>query len=242
LPIRVLDLTLPSPAENIALEEALLHRCQLASERGEEDAFLRLWESPRHFVVLGVACRLREEVEVERCHADDVPILRRASGGGTVLQGPGCLNYSLVLPLARWPRLRDVTRSYAEIIGRTAAALGLAGAGLRGSSDLALAEWKVGGSAQKRSRDALLFHGTILHAFDLALIPRYLREPERRPAYRGGRCHLDFVANAGGHAAEIRARLAAAWEAEPLPPDWSPPPVAGLIAEKYSRPEWTARF
>ena len=46
-----LDLTLPSVAENLALDEALLLEC----EAGTGQEVLRLWEWPRPAVVLGAA-------------------------------------------------------------------------------------------------------------------------------------------------------------------------------------------
>src|SRR5688572_6131078 len=91
--MRWLDLTFPTPAENLACDEALLDLC----EAGFADEVLRFWESPTHFVVVGYGNKVDSEVEVAACRADGIPILRRCTGGGTVLQGPGCLNYSLVL-------------------------------------------------------------------------------------------------------------------------------------------------
>src|SRR5205823_1074606 len=97
LPMHFLDLTLPTLADNLALDEALL----LEAEAGRAGEVLRLWEYPRPAVVLGAGCRIAEEVDVAACRADDVPIARRASGGGTVLLGSGCLCFSLVLAYAR---------------------------------------------------------------------------------------------------------------------------------------------
>ena len=48
-------------------------------------------------VVLGAAGVIREDVNEETCRQDAVPVGRRSSGGGTVLLGPGCCLYSLVL-------------------------------------------------------------------------------------------------------------------------------------------------
>src|SRR5271165_3148381 len=91
--MHTLDLTLPTPAENLALDEALL----LRAEDGAGGEVLRLWEWPRPAVVLGAGCRLAEDVDEAACVADGVPILRRSSGGGTVLLGQGCLLFTLVL-------------------------------------------------------------------------------------------------------------------------------------------------
>src|SRR5713101_1696181 len=106
--MRLLDLTLPTAAENLALDEALL----LDAEAAAGGEVLRLWEWPAFAVVLGSASRLAEDVDEAACLADGVPILRRASGGGTVLLGPGCLCYSLVLAYASSPALREIRSSY----------------------------------------------------------------------------------------------------------------------------------
>src|SRR6516225_1355484 len=103
--MRYLDLTLPAPADNLALDEALL----LAAEAGEGGEVLRLWEWPRPAVVLGTGCRLAQDVDEAACIADGVPVLRRASGGGTVLLGRGCLCYTLVLRYGRAPELAHIT-------------------------------------------------------------------------------------------------------------------------------------
>ena len=86
--MRHLDLTIPSPAENLACDEALLDWC----ESGDGVECLRFWESPEPFVVVGYANKVETEVNVAACEARKIPILRRCSGGGTVVQGPGCLN------------------------------------------------------------------------------------------------------------------------------------------------------
>src|ERR671937_1831087 len=105
--MRLLDLTLPALADNLALDEALL----LEAEAGRGGEVLRLWEWPTPGVVLGSGCRLAEDVHEAACRADGVPVLRRASGGGTVLLAAGCLLYSLVLSYERYAELQDITAS-----------------------------------------------------------------------------------------------------------------------------------
>ena len=64
-------------------------------------------------------------------------------------------------------------------------------------SDIAVAgsDKKFSGNAQKRGKNYILHHGTILYDFDLSLIPKYLTIPKDVPDYRQGRSHLDFVTN-----------------------------------------------
>src|SRR5438094_6402344 len=129
-----LDLPLPSVAENLALDEALL----LRAEAGDGDEVLRFWEWHSPGVILGAGCRLAEDVDEVACQADQVPIFRRSSGGGTVLLGPGCLCYSLVLSYERDPALHEIQSSFRFILGRVRdGLLGIhPGVELAGTSDL----------------------------------------------------------------------------------------------------------
>jgi lipoate-protein ligase A len=240
--LRLVDLSLESPEENLALDEALLLEAEAAAADGRELGYLRFWESPKSFVVLGVSSALEEDADPERCRADGVPILRRASGGGTVLQGPGCLNFTLVLPLGYTAGLRDINSSYRMILDPCREALGLEGSAMRGSCDLALGDRKFSGNAQKRSRHCLLHQGTLLWNFDLSRIPLYLRQPRKQPEYREAREHLDFVMNLPLDATELRQRIASAWETSCPESEWRPPPLDALLEEKYLNREWIERF
>jgi len=199
------------PHDNVALDAALFHALE-ATGAGET---LRFWESHATAVIVGSLCHIPRQVQEDACLRDGVPIIRRSSGGGAVVVARGCLNYSLVLSLKARPELRHVTESYRVILGRIVKALELPGLTIRGQSDLALREKKVSGNAQRRGRQALLHHGTVLYAFDARTMDRYLQEPERQPAYRAGRRHLTFVTNVPLQPDAIKAALIRAWDAEP---------------------------
>ncbi len=115
-----LRLTLPTPAENVALDEALLEACEAGQLAG---GVLRLWESPEYFVVLGRSSDPQVEVDLAACRREGVPVLRRPSGGGTVLAGPGCLMYAVVLEYRALPHLRAVDAAHRHVLERIAAAL-----------------------------------------------------------------------------------------------------------------------
>jgi lipoate-protein ligase A len=236
--MQYLELTLPTPAENLALDEALL----LAAEAGGGE-ILRLWEWPRPAVVLGSGCKLAEDVDALACRADAVPVLRRSSGGGTVLLGGGCLLFSLVLDTERSAELRDVRRSYSAILTRVIGALlpEATGAEVCGISDLAIGGKKFSGNAQQRKQRYILHHGTLLYAFDTAVVARYLRPPPRQPEYRAGRPHTEFLMNLPMSLEEMTRRLREDWEAEEAATTWPREEVARLTASKYTTPEWTER-
>src|SRR5580658_1412795 len=117
--MKFLDLTFPSPAENLACDEALL---DWREEQSGAD-ILRFWESPEPFVVVGYANKIQAEVNVANCEAKKVPIFRRCSGGGTVLQGPGCLNYALILRVEKSPRLASISGANIYIMERNREAI-----------------------------------------------------------------------------------------------------------------------
>jgi lipoate-protein ligase A len=235
--MHLLDSTLGSAAENLALDEALL----LQAEAGDAGEVLRLWEWPELAVVLGSGGKLHDDVEAAACAADGVLILRRSSGGGTVLLGRGCLCFSLVLAFGRDPRLGEVRTSYEYILGRVVEAFALPGLSLAGISDLALDGYKFSGNAQQRKRHHLLHHGTVLYDFDLAAVSRYVKQPARQPDYRAGRPHGDFIRNLSQPRVWVVERLRMAWGANEgvgtIPIDL----VARLVAEKYSLDSWVNR-
>ena len=229
----LLDLTLPSPVENLALDEALLEDL----EENESRPVLRFWESDRYFVVLGRSSRLREDVHVDACRKDSVPILRRASGGGTVLQGPGCLSYAVVVPIQLHADLRDIRLTNTFILQRMARALARwqPAVDVQGISDLAVKGWKIAGSAQRRTRTTLLFHGTILYAMHAAIISRYLKQPKRQPDYRADRPHAEFLQTIDAPLEDMKKAIAHAWRADTALVGWPKARMTGAIANVVER-------
>src|SRR5215472_8073437 len=191
-----------SPAEQLCLDEELLKQGR---------PVLRLWEAAQECVVLGYAGKLERDVHMAACDRAGIPILRRCSGGGAVLLGPGCLNYSLVLPLEWEPKWREVRYCFEWIMNRMRLALGLAGLRHEAYSDLALNTRKISGNAQRRAQHAVLHHGTLLYDFDATRAERFLKPPAREPHYRAGRSHADFLGNLPLTSVEIRQRLMEAW-------------------------------
>jgi len=233
-----LDTVLPTLAENLALDEALL----LDAEAGGSET-LRLWRWPTHAVVLGAGGKLADDVHERGVRADGVPILRRSSGGGTVLLGAGCLLYSVILRFDRDPALTDLHGSYRFILGRMLRGLSphVSPLALQGSSDLTWAGRKFSGNAQQRKRTHLLHHGTLLHAFDMTPIPRYLKTPPRQPEYRRQREHAEFLVNLPMEGELLGRVLRDLWQAADV---WLALPMATvnrLVQEKYALEEWTRR-
>ncbi len=130
------DISLPTPQANIAFDEDLLSLAEHSS-LGE---VLRFWESEDIFAVLGRTSKPKDDVFLKNVVADHIPVLRRCSGGGTVLKGKGCLNYALILSKDLRPEVSLFKESYRFILGNMVQALKQLGiaAVYRPISDLAL--------------------------------------------------------------------------------------------------------
>ena len=254
-----LDLTLSQPAENLALDEALLD----AAESGDgPDEIVRLWESPKPAVVVGRSSRLSLEVDLEECRRQGVPVLRRSSGGATIVVGPGCLMYAVVLSYERRPHMRPLDQAHSLVLGQLANALGKLLPGVRraGTSDLVLVDdaaaaddqqgdcvsdataRKFSGNSLRCKRTHMLYHGTLLYDFPLRSIGAYLLSPPRQPDYRDQRTHGDFVSNMPLDRTALVSAVLDAFDAHERTTNWPERRVNELNAAYYGRREWTEQF
>jgi lipoate-protein ligase A len=238
--MKYLEQTFDRPEDNLACDEALLD----ATEDADWPEVLRIWEPRCSFVVIGYGNRLATEVNVPACRDQNISILRRCSGGGTVVQGPGCLNYALTLRVNADGPLTGITSTNDHIMQRHRSALTRLLARpveVAGHTDLAIDGRKFSGNAQRRRQHAVLFHGSFLLNANLELIQALLPQPSRQPEYRAHRAHLDFIINLQLPARCLIDALREAWQArEPLP---TVPldRLTQLTRERYSRPEWNER-
>jgi lipoate---protein ligase len=238
----LLETSFTDPASNLACDEVLLDLC----EQGALDPVLRFWSPSKPFVVLGYSNNASREIDLEFCNSHKIPVLKRLSGGGAVLQGPGCLNYALLLEINR--RFQDIRATNRYVLNLHRRALKpILGTEirLRGLTDLALRGRKFSGNAQRRKRRFLLYHGTFLLGLDLGLMEKALKHPSREPDYRGGRSHKEFLCSLNCGAGEIRNALSKAWGAKDFPPSLTPKFLNRLVAagkkKLLSEGRWIAR-
>ena len=198
----VKDISFSSAEENILYDEKLL---DLAEDDLSSEA-LRFWEAADFFVVLGRISKPESEIETAEAARDNIKIIRRHSAGGTVLEGPGCLNYSLVLSFAQRPMLKDIRKSYEIILGEICASFSNIGVNAKFEplSDMVVSGRKFSGNAQWRRKKYMLHHGTILYNFPIERIEKYIKMPPVEPPYRKGRSHSEFLTNVNISAAAIK--------------------------------------
>lgn len=184
---------LTEAADHLALDEALL----MEAEEGRGGEALRVWEFAEHVVIAGRSTRVTHEIDHPFCESRGIQILRRCTGGASIVAGPGCLMYSVILSLARDPSLSRIDVAHQFVMGRLLTALRHQNpeVALQGTCDLTWKNRKFSGNSLRIARQHLLYHGTILYDFDLGLMSKCLRQAPRQPEYRRGRDHPDFLIN-----------------------------------------------
>ncbi|TGM06192.1 lipoate--protein ligase family protein [Leptospira barantonii] len=204
-----------SAAANLAIEEAIgLHLVSSGYGAG-----LRIWKNP-FSIVLGLSEKAEDTIlpdvlknfqeravkedsyEDRNSVSQEFPsIVRRASGGGTVVHHPDeNLNFTFFISLDVKPELYKVKESYDYFLGLVMSALKrqTLDASFRGKSDLAIfekgLEKKISGNAQFRKKGAVVHHGTlILKSSLIERVAGLLKHPPEEPEYRKNRKHSDFV-------------------------------------------------
>ncbi|MGA2029805.1 MAG: lipoate--protein ligase family protein, partial [Verrucomicrobiota bacterium] len=111
-----------------------------------------------------------------------------------------------------------------------------------GHTDLAIDGLKFSGNSQRRKKSFLLFHGTFLLNFDLALVGDFLEMPSKQPDYRASRSHGEFLTNLNLSADKVKAALKKSWNAIEELKDYPKSEIQKLANEKYSTDEWNLKF
>ncbi|MDK9719456.1 MAG: lipoate--protein ligase family protein [Trichlorobacter sp.] len=165
--------------ENMAIDEALFRCFDPATSR----PVLRLygWQPPA--LSLGRFQKASDDLDLTRCRADNLTVVRRITGGGAIWHADE-LTYSLVCSPSQIPPAASVKESFRVLtsfllgfyraLGLQADyAVDLAPAGSKlgqrtplrfagqESYDIMLHGRKIGGNAQRRSREIIFQHGSI---------------------------------------------------------------------------------
>ena len=174
-------------AENLAMDNDAARSAGVTGLRR-----LRFWWGGPPAVVMGSNERPEQVVDAEACARLGLVVLKRSTGGGTVLQTGDVLNYSLTTPAPPSLDPKCGFRPGLDLVCAILEAFGVVGRP-EGTSDVAVGDRKISGNAQARRWKAIIVHGTLLVDFDYDLADAVLKHPPREPAYRRRRNHRDFL-------------------------------------------------
>ncbi len=169
--------------EQLKLEEALL--------RTSEENFWILNYGSSRAIVMGSSGKKEELINLEKALIDKVPIIRRFSGGGTVIVDENTIFSSLIfshklLKISPFPEsiLKWSGEFYKE-------ALEIPSFDLR-ENDYVIHDRKCTGNAQYLRKDRFLHHSSFLWDYNSSNMD-YLLHPKKTPLYRENRSHCDFI-------------------------------------------------
>lgn len=157
------------PFFNLAAEEYLV--------KNIDDEVFMIWENSDCLVV-GKHQNAVAEINFPFVWKNNIPVIRRISGGGTVFQGTGNINFSVIRNVKEGEDKIDFAKHSKPVI-QFLKTLGL-NATLSGKSSIAVDGLKVSGNAAHLHRNRSLHHGTLLYNADLLLVKKSIDCPQDR--------------------------------------------------------------
>ncbi|KAI5058158.1 hypothetical protein GOP47_0026328 [Adiantum capillus-veneris] len=150
-------------------------------------------------IVMGISGEPHNLLHLHKVVQDDVQVIKRFSGGGTVVVDENTIFVTLIcreeaiegLPLFPRPIMHWTEKFYNPVFKENPHFRLL-------EHDYVFGELKFGGNAQSIIKDRWLHHTSFLWDFcDFRM--SYLRIPKRAPSYRAGRAHGDFICKLKDH-------------------------------------------
>ena len=158
-----INLESTDPYFSLAADEYLL--------KNRKEDFLVLGINDKS-VIIGKHQVAHMESDTKFVSQNNIPVIRRISGGGTVFHDPGNLNFSFILNSEHGKQVDF--RKYTLPVMSFLASLGV-DARFEGKNDLKVNGFKISGNAEHIFHDRVLHHGTLLFNSDLDLLRSSIR-------------------------------------------------------------------
>jgi len=152
-----------------------------------------VWKPDRIYIVLGRSNNAKDSVFIEKAVEDNVHILKRPSGGESVILSPKTIIISVKMSISD---TKNTLRHFEVINNKILNALNklqVKNLNQRGISDISIGEKKILGSSIYRKPDFVFYHAVLNVSETNETIEKYLKHPKREPDYRKGRNHTSFV-------------------------------------------------
>ena len=202
--LHIIELPKETPIlEQLQLEEALLrsdHRSICIINYG----------SPRA-IVMGISGQPELLLNLSKVEREHLPVIKRFSGGGTVIVDRNTLFISFIiakedLPVVPFPE--PILRWSSDLY---ASAWGIEGFHLR-ENDYCIGDRKCGGNAQYIRKGRWMHHTSFLWDYETENMEALLL-PAIRPAYRENRPHEEFLCKLKDYGSDPKTRVAQLREA-----------------------------
>lgn len=174
---------------NLRKNDALFLYGAIEGERN----FVFSYEQDTSEVVHGPSCKIQDEIHIDKCAIDKVPVIERRGGGGTVVLSKGmCI--TIIVGFRRDRTAVPIFREIHEAMISVLASAGIDKLEQQGISDITLDNKKILGSSLYLGTKPPLYYyqSCLMVSSELGLLGRYLKHPPREPEYRKSRSHDSF--------------------------------------------------
>lgn len=236
-------------ATDAALHFATEEYCMTAL--GHKQDIFMLWQTDR-CAMLGSNQIAQDEIDLALAKQNDVQIVRRSSGGGTIYTDKGTLLCTLITPFSPEYDTKEIGRTrLAEPLILALQKMGVQGE-IKGRNDMLINGKKFSGLAQRLGKNCLCSHCSLLFDTDLSVLEKILIVDESKIKNKGITSVRSRVTNIRQHlpdkhtTQEFKTHLIQAM-AELIPMNtyaFSPEELAvieKIREEKYANPLWTYR-
>nr|GMC54505.1 putative lipoate-protein ligase A isoform X1 [Ipomoea batatas]GMC55311.1 putative lipoate-protein ligase A isoform X1 [Ipomoea batatas] len=144
-------------------------------------------------IVMGISGNPTELLEVNSVLRDKIPVIKRFTGGGTVIVDHGTIFATFICNKDDVPSVQPYPRpimSWSSLL-YSKVFQGVGDFYLR-ENDYVFGDHKFGGNAQSITKNRWIHHTSFLWDFEVSNMA-YLSLPKKAPDYRQARDHLDFI-------------------------------------------------
>jgi len=179
-----------NPFFNHAIEEYIL-------KNKDEDAFI-LWRN-RPSILIGRNQNTLTEIDDDYVRREKIDVVRRLSGGGTVFNDLGNINFTFITKKAQdGTTLSNGFKKFALPVIKALESLGV-DAVFTGRNDITIDGKKFSGNAQFHYKDKTLHHGTLLFSGNLERLAKALKSKPLKLQDKGVKSVRSRVTNISEH-------------------------------------------
>lgn len=151
------------------------------------------WIPDRYYLILGLSNQIDKSLKKEAVIRDKVPVLKRPSGGESVILSSKTLVISTCVKTQGFGNPHLYFRNINTLVMEKLKNAGIQNLNHKGISDIAIGDKKILGSSIYRKKNKLFYHAVLNVSEPVETIEKYLKHPGKEPDYRKGRSHKDFV-------------------------------------------------
>ena len=147
------------------------------------------------YIVLGRSNNIENSINHKNVERDGIIILKRPSGGESVILSPNMLIFSFKQKSDKIQNPAKLFKLINSKLIENFSKLGIENLYSKGISDLSIGEKKIVGSSMFTKNKTIFYHGVLNISEDVELIEKYLKHPSKEPDYRKKRSHREFVSS-----------------------------------------------